>query len=144
MWTEGRTIGVPYYSPAEYKPVVFCLDTGDGVWHEATVPADVPADAIAVQLVGILIITYGQVDLSESCDMHLRLRRPLGPDSGYSPDYVGQVIEVRSGGVRSPFACWVSIERGKFEWHWTRSTPAGYPKHASYGIKLYVGAYLRP
>lgn len=147
MWVEGLIQGVPYYSPSEYPPVVFensiNSDVGSGVWKEATIPSDIPEDVVAVSVVGILIITYGQTDLSETADLHLRLRRPLGATNAYLPDYIGQICESRSGGVRSPFSSWVAVADRKFEYHWTKTTPPPYPEHASYGFKLYVDSYLR-
>lgn len=148
-WVEGQIIGVPYYSPSEYPPVVFAnsLQASDpnfpeGRWVAVEINT-LPADTKAVHLTGILIITYGSSDLSETADLTLRLRRYLGPGNGYNPDYVGQVCEVRLGGVRSSFASWVAVENRKFELFWTRSSPYPYPAHAAYGIKLYVDAYLR-
>jgi hypothetical protein len=148
-YVECQIIGVPYYSPSEHPPVVFMNSITapdpafpENEWVTVEIPV-IPDDTKFVHLTGVMIITSGAVDLAETADMHLRLRRYLAPPNAYSPDYVGQVCESRTGGVRSPFAAWCPVENRKFQLHWTRSTPYPHPQHAAYGLKLYVDAYGR-
>lgn len=145
-WPRFGNLAFPYYGPTQYPPVVFeaAIDGGsENRWIEATIPPEAPADAVAAHVVGILIITHpGLTQPIPTADLHLRLRRAIGVDNPYSPDYIGQVCEAQPGGVRSPFAAWVALQDRKFEYHWTRSTPPPYPQYPSYGFKLYVDAVV--
>lgn len=149
-WLRAGHMAFPWYGPTSNPPVVFrnaVADLGEpDKWLEAEIPAGAPADAVAAHVVGILIISHpgkpGVFDPVPTADLHLRLRRALGPDNPYLPDYIGQVCEAQPGGVRSPFASWVALEGRKFEYHWTRNTPPPYPQYPSYGFKLYVDAVV--
>lgn len=144
MWREGLILGIRDESPAQGPAMVLQIEVDGGNSHDkwlvATVPDDVPHDVIGVHLAGILIITYGSHDLSESADLEIKFRA-FG--STLNPDYCMQVCEARSGGVRSNAAVWVPVNDGKLEYKWKRTTPPPYPEHASYGFKLFADAYLR-
>lgn len=155
MWIEGAHVGVPLRGPCDYGPLVFVneVEVSDakippGVWKTVDAskdhweqPTDLPLDVKALHLSGILIITAPGQTANETADFKLWLRR-YGV-TGWDGDYIGQVTEVQPGGVRSPFACWIAVDRLRFQVSWTKSTVLPYPVHPSYGFKLYADAYLR-
>lgn len=153
-YIEGQIIGVPYHSPSQNPPVVFLNDIDApsttfpaGQWVTVEVP-DIPEDTKAVSLVGVMMITSGSLQVAgdfpqQQPNMTLRVRRWVGPTIPYSPDYVGQVVEARFGGVRTNFSSWCAVENRKFEIFWTRNTPYPHPGYAAYGLKIYIDAYMR-
>lgn len=163
-WVKKRDTWFPYYAPSDGGIVAF-VNNGDppptyipypgsapvlvyphlgpdtilnDVWVTACLPPELPNSIYLAHIVGVMIITYGEADLSHTAEMQVTFRRPLYPPlHGSNYDYVAQVCEARSGGVRSPLAVEVAIEDGKFQYRWTRATPKSVAG-ISYGIKLYV------
>ncbi len=108
----------------------------------------VPADAKAVFLSGILIITHGTKP--ELADMFVGFR--AYGDAAVTGDlpfpggtwYVGQVIETDTqSGQRSPMATWVPVRDGKFQFTYSVTTPGTWPDHSSYGVNLTIQAWGR-
>lgn len=143
MFIEGSIFGVVDESPALHT-VIFCSSPGGYVaglseWTVVDVSALVPPGTKAVFLTGMLIITHGST--AEVGDLHLYLRKH---GSQIEPVYTGQVVEACvSGGSRSMYADWVTLNDGKFEYKWTRKTQGEWPGNCSYGINMKVVAYVR-
>jgi len=139
--------GVPVY------PVFLNTYTGDGVttpwngklftrgaWTRVDLSAHLPADAKSVFLTGILIITHGTN--VETADLTINLKPPSSPEN--PGNYEGQVIETMTfGGQRSPFASWVSVEDGKFDFYWNAPIQGAWPDWSSYGVSLQLQAFTR-
>lgn len=159
MWTECSVVGIPP-SPVTANAIFTNSYTGAGVaagnWAIADLkPLGVPADAKAVVLAGILIITpgTGAQEPAMTSDLTVRFRKPGDiPANKYVSwgNYIGQVCDRNAGngfqigeGGRSTMAAIVPLENGCFEWGWDRSTYAQWPDSAAYGINLNVQAYFR-
>ncbi len=114
---------------------------GKNAWTTVDLTPHIPADAKAVFLQGILIITHGAN--VETADLTINLRPPSSPEAG--ANYEGQTIEAMvGGGQRSSFAAWVSVENGKFQFWWNATTsPGNWPDWSSYGVNLTVQAFTR-
>ena len=105
------------------------------------VPFGVPADAVAVFLCGLMVITHGTT--AETADLQVTFRAP--GDTVASNQYIGQTIEASVGnGQRSNLATWVPLVDGKFQMYWHKSTPGTWPTNSSYTINLFPQQYLRP
>ena len=113
------------------------------MWHEVDVTEyGVPADATAVFLSGLLIITHGTDPAI--CDMHLTLRAPSDPLEPTNGKYQFQVVEAHvGGGQRTNFDTYVPIEDGKFEFYWSRNTWEQWPYGCAYGFNVSLQAYVR-
>lgn len=149
-WVEGTRIGVRTDNAAPYGLVYFnsyypangALNLPRGVWTTIDAKlAGVPADALAVDLNGILIITHGTV--RESCDLHLALRK-VG-DTLPCDYYIGQTVEMEPGnGQRSNMSSWVPVVNGEFQACWTGTTTIPWPDSCAYGTTLHVQSYVAP
>ena len=154
-WVEGSKIGVLTDNPESY-PVIFV----NSVNPDTTPPAGewislklaqfgIPADAKAVYIGGILIITHGRK--TQLCDLTVTFAKPGSTST--TGNYIFQAIEGQTeGGQRSTAAAWVPIVHGVTVWQWGRGDvktqyPKGaigpYPTECSYGINLSVQAYIR-
>jgi hypothetical protein len=155
----GGFVHVPADGPTTLTPAAWVTSVNQDVEAGPTIlnlPADaekwltvdvgvigVPLDATAVHLSGRLQMTAGAA--SETCDMHLFLRRPGTPDDALaSIHYIGQVANSLHSGQRSGVGAWVALTAGQFELRWTRTTPPPWPEHCSYSIRLYADAWVRP
>lgn len=144
-WVQGNTFGVRDDNTTAVNAIFVNSHTGyggvDREWHEVNVvPLGVPADAKAVFLAGILIITHGTTE--ETADLTIALRAK--GDALNPGNYIGQTTEPHvGGGQRSNMAAWVPLRDGKFEYYWTRSTQGQWPANSSYGINLSLQAYVR-
>lgn len=47
------------------------------------------------------------------------------------------------GGQRSPFASWVGIENGQFDFYWNAPVSGSWPDWSSYGVSLQMQAVAR-
>jgi hypothetical protein len=112
-----------------------------GQWTQVDLkPYGVSADAKAVFLSGILIITHGT--LAQTCDLSVTLRAPGSTLVGGA--YLGQTVEAHiGGGQRSTMGTWVPVENGIFEIHWGRSTFGQYPSECTYGVNLSLQAWVK-
>lgn len=145
---EGGIIGVIANAPAGQQPPIFINTyTGDGMtqfpegqWVDVDVSAYVPADAIAVRLDGLLIISHGTT--TETADLTVAFRT----DTTNSYSYTMQCVETAVGsGQRTDAGTWVALSAAKkFQMKWTRSTGGSYPTNSAYGINLSLTAYVRP
>lgn len=144
-WTEGTIFGVRTDNTNAVNALFVNTYTetspSDGKWTTIDVTAlGVPANAKAVTLTGILIITHGMTP--ELCDLHIAIRA-VGDDL-HPGNYIGQVEETSvTGGQRSTMSTLVPLREGKFEYYWTRSTQGNWPNHCSYGINLSLQGYIR-
>jgi hypothetical protein len=159
VWKEGGIIGIP--SDNGKRPIgVFVstesqtaipnipipsgqwvtIDLANGSnWHyggdQTTFQPNVPADAKAVFLSGILFISHPGGEMG-TCNLWANFRAPA--DSLPADSYQIQTIEANSGsGSRTNAAVWVPISDRKFSFYWYH-TP-GCPS----GINLSLQAYVR-
>lgn len=147
-FVEGGLIGIISNAPAGQQPPIFINTyTGDGMaqfpegqWVDVDVSSYVPADAVAVRLEGLLIISHGTT--AETADLTLAFRT----DTANSYSYTMQCVETAVGsGQRTDAGTWVALSATKkFQMKWTRSTGGTYPTNSSYGINLSLTAYVRP
>lgn len=146
-WTEGLVMGV---REGDTGLTVIFLNThsqpdglAPGVWHTLDVAAlGVPQDAVAVFLSGLLIISHGWSP--ETCSLTMAFRAPGSQD--LAGNYIFQTIEAAIfGGQRSNAAAWLPVKNGKFEMHWTQSSPRdkAWPETCAYGVNLRASAYVR-
>lgn len=156
-WIEGTRFGVPP-SPTYCNGVFVNSYTGAGVaadeWQIVDLkPMGIPADAIAVFLSGILIITPGSgaLDPGATADLNVRFRKPGDWQHNLWGSYQGQVCDRNGGGVapigeggRSTMAVISPLVNGCFEWGWARSTYHPHPSSAAYGVNMNVQMYFRP
>lgn len=104
-------------------------------------PFGVPADAMAVQVTGFLIITHGSTP--ETADLSVALRRP-GAEAVSCANYQGQTVEAHvGGGQRSNMSTWVPVANGELEFCYRRSTQGQWPTSSAYGVNLSVQAWVR-
>ena len=154
-WAEGSKIGVLTDNPESY-PAIFV----NSAKAETTPPAGewiplnvaqfgIPADAKAVFIGGMLIITHGRK--TQLCNLTVTFAKP---GTATAPNnYIFQAIEGQTeGGQRSTSGAWVPVVDGVTVWQWGRGDvktqyPKGpihpYPEECSYGINLSVQAYIR-
>lgn len=147
-YVEGRKLGVLYDSPTAQQPPIFLNTyTGDGLtqfingeWCDVDVSTYVPADAVAVYIVGLLIISHGTT--IETADMTLAFRTTREYDYGA----LMQCTETQvNSGQREPAGTWVALDDSKkFQVKWVRNTGDPYPLHSSFGVNLSLVAYSRP
>ena len=154
-WVEGSKIGVLTDNPESY-PAIFVNSTKAetpppaGEWIPLKVTQfGIPADAKAVFIGGILIITHGKK--TQLCDLTVTFAKP-GTTTAPS-SYIFQAIEPQTeGGQRATVGAWVPVVDGVTVWQWGRGDvktqyPKGaiapYPAECSYGINLSVQAYIR-
>jgi hypothetical protein len=142
-WIECEKIYIPDDSPQGRTAIFVNTYTGVGgannTWITSDVSSLVPADAKAIHVNGILIITHGTT--AETADLHLHIRT----DPTANPAYNGQVIEATVGnGIRSTMACWIALDANKcFQYKYTipNPPPKVYPTYSAYGINLSIDAY---
>jgi hypothetical protein len=97
-------------------------------------PYNLPSDAKAAFLTGMLIITHGTT--SETADIHLTAGA-YGDNAFDCAFYLGQTIEASVGnGQRSNAAFWVPLTNGKFKFCYSLSTSGQWPTNSSYGINF--------
>jgi hypothetical protein len=148
-WTERGIAGVRTDSAMHpWPPIIwFNTVTPEGApsdqWNVVDVTQwGVPADAAAVFLSGVMIITHGTTPAT--CDLTISFR---AYGASYPPDgtwYIHQAIEPWvGGGERQTMATFVPVNEGKFEYYWRRNTTAQYPAGCGYAINLRAQAYLR-
>ena len=155
------------FIPAAYENALFVSSVGPkwyeicgvaqpnlpapGQWHLVDLkPAGVPANAVAVDLRGILVITNGTNSGDTSIGVGFQMpggKSPVG-------NYVMQTCaEGQAGGSRSNAAAIVPCVNGCVEWYWARGNvgewpygplKAQYPAGASYGFNLDVHAIYLP
>jgi hypothetical protein len=122
-----------------------------GVWNHADLkPIGVPANAVAVDLRGILIITDG----ANSGDTSIGVGFQTPGDSKPVGNYAMQTCAVGpTGGSRSNGSAIVPCVNGCIQWFWYRGNvgewPANpllaqYPAGASYGFNLDIHAIYMP
>ena len=154
-WVEGSKIGVLTDNPESYAAIFV-----NSVNPDTTPPAGewiplklaqfgIPADAKAVFIGGILIITHGRK--TQLCNLTVTFAKP-GSTSA-TGNYIFQAAEGQTeGGQRSTAGTWVPVVDGVTLWQWARGDvktqyPKGaigpYPAECSYGINLSVQAYIR-
>jgi hypothetical protein len=160
QWVEGQRIGVSNDN-AKRPLAVFVRWDGAGTVPNRAIPArqwvtidltngpqwivngdpetyqpNLPHDAKAIFLSGILVITHPSDGRAVICDLTANFRAPgsnLPHDS-----YQMQTIEASSGnGMRSNAAVWVPVKDRQFEMYW--SFTEGCPSL----INLSLQAYLR-
>lgn len=150
-WVAAQEIFIPS-GPPNY-PVFLNTANGIGVvtpyngriftrqaWTRIDLSGVIPPDAKAVFLQGILIITHGQSP--EIADLAVNLKPPSSPEN--PENYEGQVCEADiSGGQRSPFAAWVGVEDGKFDFWWKTNSNGPHPQWSSFGVSLTLQAFAR-
>ncbi len=148
VWVTATEIGI---NPANSKgPVALFANSAypqyhppRGVWHQVDVTRwGIPADAKAVLLSGILLITHGYAQ--QTCDVQMAFRAP--GDTLDAGNYILQTIEAAVGsGQRSNAATIVPLRGGRFEWQWRlpSETGAGYPAECAYGFNLSLQAWFR-
>jgi hypothetical protein len=159
VWKEGGIIGIPSdngkrpigvfvsteatsFIPAISIPTDqwVTIDLANGsAWYyggdQTTFQPNVPADAKAVFLSGILFISHPGGNVG-TCNLWANFRVP--GDMLPSGSYQMQTIEANSGaGSRTNAAVWVPVVDRKFEFYWSH-TP-GCPS----GINLSLQAYVR-
>lgn len=145
-FVEGTTLGVVAHSPKQVQAIFLNSHTGEGMatfpedeWATVDVSHVIPAEATAVYLSGLLIITHGTVE--GVCDLTLAYRNH-GETDEYS--YSAQTIEAAvNAGKRTPHSIWIPVRDGRFQIKWHRSTTGSWPEHCAYGINLNLVAYLR-
>lgn len=144
-WAEGSTFGVRTDNTKTPTAVFLNSYTGVGVpsgqWQTIDVSTlGIPADAKAVFLSGILIITHGSV--TQTCDLQVSLRG-YG-DNLAANNYIGQAVETHiGGGQRSTMSAFVPVIDGKFQFLWTRSTFGQWPGECAYGVNLSAQGYVK-
>lgn len=144
-WVEGSIAGVR--NDNSKAPIAVFVNSytpagpGAGQWVSIdTAPMGIPADAKAVFLSGVLIITHGTTQ--QTCDLQVSLRAP--GDQLNAGNYIGQTIEASVGnGMRSNMSSWVPVKNGHFEFWWYRSTYGQWPSECAYGINLSLQQYIR-
>lgn len=124
-----------------------------GVWQFVDLkPRGVPANALAADFQGLLIIT-GAGYASETADLGVVFRKPGDSAVACSTNhYAGQAVLVTNqvgsqtilGGIRSTIHVMIPLTDGAFEWCWTRSTSGNWPTNSSYGVNLGLRAYYIP
>jgi hypothetical protein len=163
-WIETKSgIGVPAYNPVQAQCVHFSTVDNSykkyGTTSLTLIPPNVfdtidctqlyvPNDVVAVDIVGILIITPGTT--SNDPDLALSFQGPGQGITDMSVAYMAQVINAS----RTNFALTVPCVNARFEWGYIRgeyadnSWPAGpipaYPSGAAYGASISVAKYFRP
>lgn len=109
-----------------------------GVWRRVDLSRLVPADAVAVLLTSMIIITHGTGE--ETADLTLGFRR-----AGSTVDnYTAQTCCTRVGdGSRTSYSVAVPLGAARdFEMKWTRTpAPANWPAWSSYGLNIRVAGY---
>lgn len=97
-------------------------------------PYNLPSDAKAAFLSGMLIITHGTT--GETAD--IRVTVAAEGDSNFNcSSYLGQTIEASVGnGQRSNAAFWVPLTNGKFKFCYFVSTPGLWPTNSAYGLNF--------
>lgn len=119
----------------------------EGVWHKKDLkPLGVPADAVAVLLTGIELITMSGA--SEVADLHFAARKP--GNIKVTPNYyLGQTAcVVAAGGSRSNHTFVVPLVNGELEYAFqlgpnVQQSPV-YPAGAAYGFTFCVQGYWGP
>jgi hypothetical protein len=154
-WVEGSKIGVLTDNPESYAAIFVNSINPDttppaGEWIALKLAQfGIPADAKAVFIGGILIITHGRK--TQLCNLTVTFAKP-GSTSA-TGNYIFQAAEGQTeGGQRSTAGTWVPVVDGVTLWQWARGDvktqyPKGaigpYPAECSYGINLSVQAYIR-
>lgn len=103
-------------------------------------PHGVEADAKAVFVQGLLIITSGTT--VQTSDLHLAFRRP-GDTTVTCGNYLAQAVISLITGERTNFSSWLPVTDGKLEFCWYRSTPDPYPANSAYGFNMGAQAWVR-
>lgn len=141
-WIDITKIHISKKSPTQQQVIFVNSFTEVGpianTWHIVDMSNDLPEEAKAVNLVGILIITHGLN--SETADLELFFRA-YGETDYYL--YTGQVIEASIyNGQRSTMSVWIPLSSDKkFEFYWTRTNAGQYPSWSAYGINLSLNAW---
>ena len=140
----------PGFQPS--NPMRFGLnDAGAGDWGNQTVGKwvtvdmtqwGVPANALAVLLTGLLIITHGTT--VEDADIMIGFRASGDPNA-LASQYAIQCIEADTdGGQRQPCSIWIPLANGKFDYIVTLSTGGNWPTNSAYGANFWPAAVAMP
>jgi len=103
------------------------------------VPTEIPPDANAILLSGILIISPGYAALT--ADLQLYIRELGDTDPAYMCAQC--VANSPTNGARTNFATVVPLVNRKFEMWWNRSTYAPWPDEPRYGLIAWPVMYFR-
>ena len=154
IWTPASQILINTGQPgfASTDPMRFGLnDAGAGDWGNQTVGQwvtvdmtqwGVPANALAVFLTGLLIITHGTT--AETADIEIGFRAS-GDTTALPGQYALQCIEAAiGGGQRSPCSLWVPLANGKFDYIVTLFTGGNWPTNSAYGANFWPAAVAMP
>jgi hypothetical protein len=103
----------------------------------------IPADAVCVDLTGILIITGGSA-WDAWPGIMVAFREPGDTSVGLGR-YVGQAMGNRAGnGDRTNMAYTTTLVGGKFEWAWDYNDyPVGWPSYPSIGMNLTIVRWMK-
>ncbi len=104
-------------------------------------PGGVGADAKAVFVQGLLIITSGST--VQTADLHLSFRRPGDTSVNCVNQYMAQAVIATITGERTNFSSWLPVVDGKLEFCWTRNTPDPYPANSAYGFNMGAQAWVK-
>lgn len=98
-----------------------------------------PANAVAVQMTGILIITHGTNQ--ETCDLTV-YARPSADQTWYG--YKGQTIEAHAGGgQRSNHTLFLPLKDGKFQLYLSGAQgKPQWPQGCAYGVNYLIDYWL--
>ena len=146
--SEGFDIA-PAYTPVDPDATLpWCSWNAPGTgW--TTITLDIPADAKAMAVGGLLVITHGTQP--ENADLRLGFRDVS--DTVNRP-YIGQAgCQDPVPGVRIPFFAIVPVNQKKFQFKWAcidssssnprLITPGAWPHRSSYAINLSVQGVWR-
>lgn len=103
-------------------------------------PHGVPADAKAVLITGMLIITHGTTP--QVANITITFKPPTEP--GDPLKYIGQATEGNiGGGQRTNLTAWVAVDNGEIDYAYSFVAPTGHPNYAAYGINMHVDGYCK-
>lgn len=114
----------------------------NGMWNTFDLkPWGIPADARAVFLAGLLIITHGT--RQEIANMDVAFRQP-GDATATCGAKIGQAVEAHvGGGQRQTMSVWVPVRDGLLDMCVTRSTTGQWPATSSYAASFTVQAWAK-
>lgn len=107
-------------------------------------PYNLPNDAKAAFLTGMVLITHG--NKSESADIHLTVGAEGDPNFQCNAQnyYLAQTVETSIGsGQRSNAAFWTPLTNGKAKFCYWVSTSGKWPTNSAYGINFTLQAWGR-
>ena len=144
-WIEGTKIHI--ISPSNNvapQAVFFNSYTGVGamhdVWTNVNLNNVIPQDAIAIHVIGILLITHGLTN--EIADLNICFKN--NESSNNCNNYHHQVIEAQiGGGQRSTMSAWIALDNNKsFQYKWKVKKLSQWPEYSAYGANLVIDSYI--